>query len=85
MSHSTFYTSILIALCIVFLFYIDALDVLERWQFFLLFIGLLFCIQALGDRLFRRYREKRFQPQTTVFLMIGLFAGMMFLGNIIWP
>ena len=85
MSHSTFYTFILMALGIVFLFYIDALDVLERWQFFLLFIGLLVGIQALGERLFRRYRERRFHPQTAVFLMIGLFASMAFLGKIIWP
>lgn len=85
MSYTTFYTFILIALGINLLFYIDSLDVLERWQYFLLYMVFLMGIPELGRRIFRRYQEKRFHPQTSIFLVILVFAGMLFLGNIILP
>ncbi len=85
MSYSTFYTFILIALGIVFIYYIEALNILERWQFFLLFMVFFMVVPELGKRLFRRYQEKRFHPQTAVFLIILIFAGMLLLGNIVEP
>ncbi|MGI1804405.1 hypothetical protein ACRPK8_01600 [Exiguobacterium sp. TDN 0502] len=85
MSYTTFYTFILIALGVVFIYYIEALDVLERWQFFLLYMVFFMGVPELGKRLFGRYQEKRFHPQTAIFLIILIFAGMLLLGNIVEP
>ncbi|MCY1690227.1 hypothetical protein [Exiguobacterium sp. UBA4551] len=85
MSYSYFFTSILNVVGIFFLFYLQNLGMLERWQFFVVAIVLFVVLQAFASRLFRRFEEKRFHPQTAVFLIVLLFAGIIFVANALYP